>query len=504
MFGDPVRGKVRYQRVLPIDLYADELDAQLGDPRMVCQIHSIDRRALMHSWLCRDAEGNPDAAKMAHVEQLQSIEYDVTGIGGNYAPTIADRVRLYEWYHLPSVPPRDHEGEIVEGHDGRHVFAVKELALHDEPWHREYFPYVREHYVTPFVGWDGRGIPARGVGLQLEVNKLLRRAQDQLHKLNNPTIILDRAWKVHRQHLTNGVGNIVQTNGGKPIIDAPRLATVDQLFESAALLKDWFFEQEGISQLSASAAKPKGVDAAVALQMLQDVEAIRFTPQNRAYEEAHVELARQTLDCARELDETLQAQGRSFSARFVGNQEMREVKWSEVAKLGPHVVKVWPTSLLPATPAAKSSRISDWIDKQMFSVSEGRRMLLEESPDLEDYSELVSSPITTLRKVLSGIEHHGRGRWVEPKPYWPLELARDLCLEHLMRAETFERPTPHLDDLRDYLVAIDEQIKESGRGCSAHPLAPARRRRTHGRPPGTPRPPPDGAHTGARLGLCSR
>jgi hypothetical protein len=126
--------------------------------------------------------------------------------------SVADVVTVWEAWHLPSGP-----GEK----DGRWAICVDNGDLHDDEWTRETFPFRFLHWKKPKLGFWGHGIAEQLTGIQIEINRVVKFAQESL-SAGGFKVFLAVGSKVVKSHLNKEIGGMIEYVGPSPTTSCPR------------------------------------------------------------------------------------------------------------------------------------------------------------------------------------------------------------------------------------------------------------------------------------------
>ncbi len=441
-------GKICIERVFPGELEVDHSEAVYGCPRQLYQIKYIDRAVLEQLY----------PKKLAEI-RICNDAGNAEGVGRD---TMADQLCVYESWYLPS---GDGAG------DGRHIIAIDNATLLEEPWTEPTFPFVFIRWSPRLLGFWGMGLAEELTGIQVEINRLLRKIQQSFHLMGVPRVYLEHGSKVVKAHLNNEIGSIVTYTGAPPVISAPQtvhpevFAHLDRLYNRA-------FEIAGISQLTAQSKKPAGLESGAALREYNDIESERFIIVARDYEEFFMEAARMMVRLARKMPgyKVLTPYKRGPS-----RGQVLEIKWSEI-KLDEdqYIMQVFPTSALPHTPAGRTATIEQWIQAGFVEKDDGKRLL--DFPDLEQVVSLDVAASEDLDRVLELMIDHGK--YEAPEPFQNLQMAVPKVQSAYLRAKLDGVPEDRLELLRQFMADCTALLQQAG---------------ALGPPPGAPPPEPEGA-----------
>jgi hypothetical protein len=140
----------------------------------------------------------------------------------------------------------------------------------------------------------------------------------------------------------------------------------------------WFWDANGLSQVSAAARREQGVSSGIAMLTLNDTKAGRQLVKAQRYEQAYVDLAHQYVWRLRELAED----DPEFVIKWPGKAMLRTVKWADAEmKDEEFSVAVAPSSALPHDPAGRQEMVQDMYKSSLIS-QETAKMLIG-WPDLD-------------------------------------------------------------------------------------------------------------------------
>lgn len=482
---DFANNRVLCDRVFSWECFVPEEEARSGNPRQMFHRQPVDRQSLIamfpeHEELIKSAPAVPDDWKFT----------DVTLTGQT-----SDLVAVWEAWHLPSgtvdLDDRksfgvNEEGEfdatLDPGHDGRHVIAISNGTLLDRPWPFDYFPFAWYRPSPDPVGYWSRSIPESLAGVQLELIKLGRRIQALIHLHAVPRLVAWRGAKVNKNVITNDYASIIETSSppGNSLMYLTPQAVPAELFRREAELTDWAMQQVGLSELSMFAQKPAGVDHAPGMQHLADTESIRHTPAFRSWEDFHLQCGRAHIDAFRQLAEV----NKDFEVIWGDSKDLKRIKWKEVdLERSKYHLRVWPTNLLPSMPAAKASRVMDFVNAGVFTPQMALSAM--EYPDIEALMGDTTAMLENVERKLDSVIANGFDENNAPHPYMDLALAKAVSRERINRLEADGEDASKVDDVRKWWnfahqLELDMLAKQKAAEAGQPP------------PAGAPPPPPPG------------
>jgi hypothetical protein len=417
-------GRIKYERVIASEIYTDWVDAFYGSPRQLHRVKNVDRQVLMDAF----------PKKRSLIESANSASADLTGVNR----TISDQVTVIESWHLKSGQEAD---------DGMHTMNIVEGNLHEEIWDKDYFPFANFKWCPRLYGFWGQGLVEQIQNIQLEMNKILWVIQRSFHLAGSFKILIENGSKIVKEHLNNDIGAIVSYSGTPPQYVVPQIVA-SEMYAHLQTLKNSAYEQAGISQLSASAQKPAGLNSGKALREYNDIESDRFMTIGQSYERFFLELGKLTVDCAKSIFE----EDKKLTVKVPGAKFIETIDWGDVdLEDDEYVMKMYPVSSLPQEPAGRLQTIQEYIQAGFMSPRTGRRLL--DFPDLEQVEELANSTEEYLNGILEKMVDDGI--FTPPEPYDDLGLARELALQFYAQGKTNNLEEEKLELLRQFMDQLD-------------------------------------------------
>lgn len=490
---DIENNRVIIDRVFPWEIEVPAEEARTGDPRQFTHRQLIDRGVLaaMFPKFKREIaalESAPDDWKV--LDELSSAE-------------TSDLVAVAETWHLPSgkvdldkpeafgIDPKTKKFSktIDPEHDGRHVIAIKGATLLDQPYPFEYPPLAFYLPQPDPVGFWSMSLPEMLQGIQMELIKLGKRIRSIIHLHAVPRLGVDRRAKVNVSKLTNDLADIVEMNGS-PSAAMHYMqpgAVPAELFRREEELDQLAMQESGISEMSAHAQKPAGIQHEPGMQHLADTESIRHTSAHRGWEEFHLQLGRATVDAFR----TLATHNKHFSILWGDDEELELIEWDKIdLGRGKYMFRAFPTALLPSTPGAKSSRVVMMLQSGLFEdtpQAARARALLEEFPDIRGKFGDSNAIPRRIAKLLDQVEREGLTTKTMPSPFNDPETCMRMAKERINKREGDGIDDDRVDGLRDFYdaarrVSLTMRAEEA---AAAQGIAPT--------DPNAPTAPPPGA-----------
>lgn len=393
-------GQCAFERTLVDELLVDEQESQYGIPRQLHRVKNVDRQVAIEMFKSKKG--------------IISDSKEALDIGMASRPHVSDQITIAESWHLPS--GRDAK-------DGLHTIICENGLLFSEPYDKPIFPFAFFHSARRQYGFWGQGAVERLQNIQLEVNKLLWVIQRTMHLAGTSKIWLEQGSKVVKEHLNNDFWSIGTYTGQPPLYVTPPMVQ-PEVYQHLMTLIQRAYEQEGISQLSASSKKPEGLDSGKAIREYNDIESERFYTTGTAWEQFHLDAASIAISTARDIYERTG----ELKVKYPGSKFIETIDWKNVdMEEDQYLLQCFPVSSLPSDPAGRLSTIQEYIQAGLIDPRQGRRLM--DFPDLDQVESLANSIEERILNILDKIVDEGI--YTPPDEYMPVDLARELSLQYI-------------------------------------------------------------------------
>jgi hypothetical protein len=419
--------RVRFMRVLCSELYVDQMEAFYGRPRQLYHVVNVDRAVLLEMF--------PEKREI--ILNMERARADLTGA---YL-SVSDQVTICEAWHLPS-------GEGAG--DGMRVIATEKDELESEKWDKDYFPFARLPWTSRLYGYWAQSGAEQIQNIQLEINKILWVIQRSYHMAGSFKILMEHGSKIVKEHFTNEIGTIVGYTGVKPDYVVPPIVP-PEIYAHLANLETKAFNALGVSQLSAAGTKPQGLDAAVALREMQDIESERFEVLGQQYEDFYLDLIKLAIA---EVEDIYQKK-KKYEVQLPGRKFLETIDWKDIRlEDDEYLMKIFPVSSLPNDPSGRLQTITEYIQAGFMTPRAGRRLL--DFPDLESAEHLANAQEDWIHEVCEKIIEDGEPYTVEPED--DLTLFKELILQYIAYAKGLNVDESKLDLLRNINKQVTDMI----------------------------------------------
>jgi hypothetical protein len=437
IYPDYKRGTICAERVIPDELAVDDTEAKYG-PRYVRQMFHhkhYSKTTAMDMW--------PEHKAMLEMSGDMRENDEPT----DYADSLIEPVSVVEAYYLPSSP---------SANDGRHSIVCTGGTLVDERWDWYCFPFAQFRWSWPGSGFWGIGLAEELSSIQIEINYLLQKIQ-KLMTLATTQIWVD-ANSVAKQKLSNKDMGIVEMSPGarQPIFQAVQSVS-GEYFQHLDRLYTRAFEIAGVSQLSATSKKPAGLDSGEALRTYNAIGSQRFMHVGQRFDQFHCDAFELMAYAAKELDEYMRGEGKTYKVLSVNRAGAEEIEWPEIdLDKDKFFVQVYPSNLLPEEPAGQIQTLQALaqIDPQL-QTSLARNL---NYPDVKAVVKRLSAKKDLVDKYIDDIIEHGKYR--PPHSFLDLEYAVTASALATAKAELEKVPEDRLDKLRSFSLEVAKMLEK--------------------------------------------
>jgi hypothetical protein len=256
--------------------------------------------------------------------------------------------------------------------------------------------------------------------------------------------LVPNASKINSGKLDNDIGSIIRFTGQAPqLIEG--VGAIPAVYEHLDVLYHKAFEITGISELSAQSEKPPGLNSGKALSTYANIETERFSVASKSLFQFMLEVARQTIDRARECA----AVDPDFEVRAHSQQVMRTVRYLDVdLRDEDRVLKMYPTNLLTNDPAERIGQLQELAG--FFPPDAIRRMM--NYPDIQSENDYADASYNLIQEIIASFKELAREPdYIGPEPYMDLQDGiKRMQLAYLV-AKKNKLPEERLQLFRDWI-----------------------------------------------------
>lgn len=335
---------------------------------------------------------------------------------------------------------------------GKYAKTISTARLESKEYTRRYYPFVSMCYTKKLFGFYGLSLSEDILGIQLEINKLLRTIAKAQHLVSSPQVWLSSESAGVTNQLSNKIGGRNYYKGKPPLFLVPQ-AMGAEVYSHLEWLIQKSYQATGVSQLSATGKKPSGVDAKVALRELQDIESERFQVTEQAYDEMYLDLVPIVMDLTEELSQI----DNNLMVKVAGRKEMEAIQWKNVRmEMDQYIYQVFPSSLLPSTPTGRLQFVQEMMQSGIYDRESA--VALMDFPDTEAANSQITATRDAVMRILADIEDE-RG-YDPPEPELHLEYALALATTAYNAARNDGAPPSVTEDMLGFIDDIKGLIEK--------------------------------------------
>lgn len=407
------------ERIDPADVLVDPAEARYGHVLTVAVVRKVARSVVAD--LFPDADEDVIAgADAVSDEEFGSFKGD------------DDVVEIVEAWRVK-----------VGDKDGEHVIALRGGGYLQDPE-----PYTRRRLPVSFFHWRKRqngfwsvGIAERLQGLQFELNMTLKKIQKAM-ELSTRRIAVMEGTKVNKTHITNDPQDVITYTGQPPVVIDGSLVPPELIAHRDRTIQ-LAYEQEGVSQLSASSMKPAGLNSGEAQRVYLDNEAGRQLVPLRNFEAYVMDVADALID----LHDEMQDNGIEQKVVAADRKWTKPMDWDDVRlDRESYVLKVQAANALPRGSAGRQAAIDEWAQAGLLTREQW--LYLREIPDTDAFLEMELAPTNVVLQAIERMAEEEEYR--PPNPNQDLMLTMKLTSLAICRFEVEGAPDSVLEALHTY------------------------------------------------------
>lgn len=419
-------GKVFAERILPSEIVVDDIEGRYQSPRQIHQDTLMSREMVCDLF-------PKHADKIAQASSGTNGESSVA--------SAADVVSVTESWHLRS-------GKNQK--DGRRALSIENCTLAVEDWEKDYFPFLFQRWNNNVLGFYGIGIAEELMGIQLDINKGLRRIAQAQHLMAVPQAWLDIQSKTVTSQMNNQVGSARYYAGRPPVFLVPQAMSAE-VYRHLENQYGKAFEIVGVSQLSAQSKKPSGLDSGKALREFQDIESERFALAQIRYEDFFMDAADMTKDMLRDIAE----EGEDPVVNCQQGDSIMKMRWKDVDIPDDRCsAKPYPTNFLSQTPSGKLADAQELMQAGIFDREEGLEIM--DFPDIKAHTREKLAPREANRMLIESALYDGK--YVPPEPFMDLQRLLPMAQNAYLKAKVKNCPEDRLELLRRLIDDTDAML----------------------------------------------
>lgn len=340
--------------------------------------------------------------------------------------------------------------------NGRHTVIFVDEVLEDEEYPETYFPFAWFRWYNKPAGFWGRSVTETILSGQVEINKILMFIQQCQELQASPVILTDNSSQIAEDViLSNNIARMIPYRSGTnpPQFLAPQ-ACSPEIYSHLDGWVNWCYQQIGLTQTAANGSKQAGVNSAIAIRTMVDLESSRYIQVSKNWEQFFV-------DCAEiivKLGKKAYQKDPDYKVTYMDKKSkvLRAIPWKKVNMPDDmFVIKCDTVSGFPSTAAGRIQTITDFISQQFISRERGME-LLNLDPDLEGEVKLQTSSLRLCEKRLSCMVEDNE--YYHPEKYMNLKLALAVSEATYNQLQLDECPNDRLELVRTWIREITTML----------------------------------------------
>jgi len=439
-----VAGKndVRLHRVLDEEILLTPEDAgSFLSPRSMIQKVFVNREDAINTYgVDKAGKELPDVKRaLEHAPHVYAGFYDGGFDYGHVVP-------LVEGWRLP----------LPDGTPGRHILAIGSVALVDEPWKRERFPFAKLNYLDVGSSYTGQSLAEITMPIQREIDRLTMVIAEGQRR---------QAWPRWSYTVASGITpDMFEGPGCIPTNDG----TYPQLLKQDAVAAELYRERDGLIQkamqrngISSNAAQGErnaGLSSGLAIMADMQVDDSRHVSTMQRQEDFVQDIGELVIDAYQEARIPIELPGG------------RTMDWDAVKRARKICrARPFPMSRLPTLPAARAQQIQNWYDDG--TIDRRQKAKLENMPDKLGFVDAYTASEDWIEKTLDKIVK--TGKYHPPLPYADQKRMLSVAQARWMQEAINETPDDRLQLISLFIAQVMEMPPQPDQGGAPAPMAGA-------------------------------
>lgn len=278
--------------------------------------------------------------------------------------------------------------------DGKLCHYIPEFDFYrEEAWDSNTLPFIVMNYEIPIKSGSSSSVVDILWGLQDAIDALLVKIKDASQLSSPLKFFVPETSTIKAGKISNRVGEIV-TYTALPNQTTPPIVTATEPFMDPQWLqllqqfKQDAYEIVGVSQLSSSMQKPKGLNSGVALSTMEDIELGRFEVQSDMVIRTYTDLAKLCIAVFDENEDILPP-----------NRMRDSIKWYDIVEAQDQlIVQFSAAENLSKDPQTRAQQVMMLV--QMGVIPQTRVASLMEIPDAVQGYSLANNSINAVMKAI--------------------------------------------------------------------------------------------------------
>lgn len=433
-------GDIHIKRVFKPCITIDQAETLYGqEPKTIYEVRIVDKVMLKQKY--------PDFAVEIDEAAISDLPYFVDSYESNI--NLCAVVEAYRAAHKVII---DGVEKVIPG---KHFIGISKATFLFEEFQMEKVPYIRIPFVPNALGYFSKGVAELITGHQVEINRMLKRISRSMNLMSSPSILVDFMSEIVDTHFNNEVGTVIKYKNTPPIYNFPQ--------GISPVVIEWFltvyqkaFEEVGLSQLTAQAKKPEGLDSGKALREYNDIETERFAELAQNWEQFHLDISAAIIEHSKIIaDEGGKPVVLSPDKMGAQKIDFKSIKLKD----SEYIMQTYPTSMLPKTPAGRLQYVQEMLMSGLVTPEEGLSLL--EFPDVAEITENKNANVDDIRYtaylMINDAEYN------PPEPYQNIAYGIQYMNSMYLKMKTRGLPTDRLDLLQKWIndaLSLQESMSQ--------------------------------------------
>ena len=320
--------------------------------------------------------------------------------------------------------------------DNKLVHYCPELDYYkEEVWNKGVLPFVFIHYDDPIKSGSTLSVVDQLWGLQEAIDAIVVKIKDASQLSSPLKFFVPESSTIKIKKLTNRTGEIItytdlpnQTT--PPIVTATEPFMDPQWMQLLEKFKQDAYECIGISQLSATSQKPKGLNSGLALSTMEDIESDRFEIQLNNVIRTYTDLAKLAM-AVFDKDEQI----------LPPNRMRQSISWQDIIDAKDQlVIQFSAAENLSKDPSQRAQQVMMLVN--MGAIPQSRVATLMEVPDSVQGYSLANNAINA---VMSVIDDCIERDVYEFPDYVPKEMLKEEIMNTMLSLKAVSNPQNQVD-----------------------------------------------------------
>lgn len=443
------------ERIMCHEFFVDPSDARYGQPNSLFTVFAMDRDLAL--WMfAEDTSLNLSDARKALIRDAildaKTFDEEELGRGSDQPFRSSDSIRVVEAWRrrLPSGLP------------GKHVFCLDGALLAEEEWEEDGFPLVRMIWARHRWGWGGTALLEEGRGLATGLSENFNKLTTRFRLCGaKRTYVVTGSLVDPEVMQKNSDEEIVEVNPGFEFPNEnPPSPVAQSEVEWMQTHWDMWWRTTRMSEMRATSRKEPGLEAGVAIRMVNDMQSSTFSVVAKNYEMMFVEAAEQFVLRARELA----AAGENPSVFMDEEIDWKSVELPENS----YSITVGPASGLPNDVQGRIQLASDLADRGILPPDVYVRLI--QLPDLEAEMDQLAAQNRYIERIIDEMldattPEEAQRAYREPDTLLLSKGAAALQVGQAYFAAIVDgAPEFCLDNLRRWLLAMQAAVMAASAG----------------------------------------